>query len=154
RREGRRLQQIAVLRVLVDDDVDTELQLFVRLDDLATVEAGRLVHLEQGRSAPLVAPELEDEGADPLGAVGELEFGHVLRHGRGDYVYCCEGSQASKTTLSLSSVTHTRRVSASGNAAVSSSSADARSPRKLPAGTRRPSSPVSQSQYQSPSCRP
>src|SRR6185437_14469591 len=49
RRERRRLQEVAVLRVLVDDDVDAELQLLVRGDDAAAVEAGRLMNLEQRR---------------------------------------------------------------------------------------------------------
>ena len=47
----------------------------------APVELGRLVHFEQRRSATLLAPEVEHEGAHLLGVVGELEFGDVLRHG-------------------------------------------------------------------------
>ena len=102
RRERRCLQQVAVLRVLLDDDDDPELQLLVRRHDRAAIEVGGLVHLAQRRAATVLAPEVEDEGPDAQRVLGEVEGGNVLRHGRrlGPDVHAKTGSRCSVTVQS------------------------------------------------------
>ena len=80
-REGRRLQEVAVLGVLLHHHDDAELELLVGGHDRAAVELRGFVHFAQRRTAAVLTPEVEDEGPDAQRVLGELESGNVLRHG-------------------------------------------------------------------------